>query len=79
MLSPSNVSYLPQINGVFKVQFHNENLALKMPKLATKMPKWAAKMLKLVTCCSILVAKKTGIFNAKIYLLALLRPKKCQH
>ena len=42
---------MPKNDGVFKVQFHNKNLALKMPKLATKMPKWATKMLEQATCC----------------------------
>ena len=55
-------------NGIFKVQLHNKNLALKTPKWVTKMPKWAAQMLKLATCCSIFVAKKKLAFLTPKYI-----------
>ena len=51
-------------DGISKVQFHNTNLALKMPNWATSMPKWATqmpywatKMLILAICCSIFIAQ----------------------
>ena len=50
----------PKNDSIFKVQFHNTNFALKMPKWATIMPKWATKMLELATCC-----QKSGVFIAK--------------
>ena len=40
------------------------------------MAKWATKTLQLATCFSIFVAKNTGVFNAKIYFLALLHQLK---
>ena len=57
---------MPKYDGVFKVQFHNTNLALRMPKWVTKTLKWVTKMLKLATSCPIFVAKKTGVLHAKI-------------
>ena len=50
----------PKNDDVFKVQFHNKNLALKMPK-------WASKTLTLPTCCSIIVAKKLAFLSQNIY------------
>ena len=44
-LSQNFHNIMPKNDGVFKVQFANKNLALKMPKQATKMPKWAKKCL----------------------------------
>ena len=35
---------MPKNDGVFKVQFQNTNLGLKLPK-------WATKIHKLATCC----------------------------
>ena len=52
-------------DGVFKVQFHNTNLALKTPKWATIKPKWTTKMLKFATCCKIFVAKKVAFLTPK--------------
>ena len=51
-------------------------LYFKTLKWVTKIPKWSTKMLKLVTRCSIFVAKNTGIFNFKIYFLAFLHQYK---
>ena len=49
---PQNFHNIPPKNdGIFKVQFHNINLSLKMPKWVTITPNWATKMLKLATCC----------------------------
>ena len=56
---------MPKNDGVFKVQFHIANLAIKMPKWATIMPKWETKMLKLATCCLIFVAKKVVFLTPK--------------
>ena len=44
-LTPKFSHITPKNDGVFKVQFHNTNLALKMPK-------WATKMLHLATYSS---------------------------
>ena len=62
-LMPKFSQHNAKKDGVFKVQFHNKNLAFKMPKWVAKMPKWATKMLKLVTCCSIFVAIKIWRFQ----------------
>ena len=53
---------MPKNDGTFKFQFHNTNLALKMPEWATIMPKWEEKMLQLATCFLIFVAKKKWRF-----------------
>ena len=57
-LTPKFSQHQPKNDDIFKVQFHNTNLALKTLKWATILPKWATIMLKLATCCSIFVAKK---------------------
>ena len=65
-VSEKRVVDIKSINdGIFSVQFHNTNFALKMPKWVTKMPKWVTKMpkwatktLQLTKCCKILVAKQ---------------------
>ena len=60
---------MPKNDGVFKVRFHNTNLALKMPK-------WATKMLKLAKCCSIFCLPKYIFwhFNANVRALTKLTP-----
>ena len=45
-LMPKFSQHNAKNDGVFKVQFHNKNLALKMPKWVTKMQNWATKTLK---------------------------------
>ena len=56
---------MPKNEGVFKAQFQNSNLSLKMPKWATVKPKWATKMLKSATWCLIFVAKKVAFSRQK--------------
>ena len=60
-LMPKFSQHITKNDGVFKVQFHNTNLALKTLK-------WATKMQKFATCCLIFVAKKGGVFRATILL-----------
>ena len=67
---------MPKNDGIFKVQFHNKNLALKTSKWATKMPKWATKMLKLATCCLAFVAKKVVVLMPKQFYWHFLANKK---
>ena len=52
-LTPKFSQHNAKNDGIFKVQFHNTNLALKNPKWMTLTPKWATKMLKLATCLSL--------------------------
>ena len=58
VLTPKFSQHIAKEWWVFKVQFHNTNLALKMPRWATITPKRATKMLKLATCCLIFAAEK---------------------
>ena len=69
---------MPKNDGVFKVQFHIANLAIKMPKWATLMPKWETKMLKLATCRLIFVAKKWCFYRQNNFIGVLSPMKKCR-
>ena len=56
-LMPKFSQHNDKNDGVFQVQFHNTNLALKIPTWVTVTPKWATKMLKLATSCIIFATK----------------------
>ena len=63
---PKFSQHNPKNDSVVNVQFHNTNLALKMPK-------WETKTLKLATCCSLFVAKKVAFEMSKHFLMFLCR------
>ena len=70
-LMPKFSQHNAKKDGVFKVQFHNKNLAFKMPKWATKCLNWqhVAQYLLLKNWC----------FYSKYRVFSILTPiKKCQ-